>query len=103
MSLPSQQLPPLGTYSGISGLYNSLNNSYAGGRFYFVGATYDESLPAFALRDLAFKVTPISGGTISVTTNLSGATFTLTGPANYSGGGTSFTQGNAPAGAYTIT
>jgi hypothetical protein len=57
-SLPSQQLPPLGTYSDLSLLYNSANNSYPGGRFYFVGASYDESLPAFALRDLAFNVTP---------------------------------------------
>jgi hypothetical protein len=57
-SLPSQQLPPLGTYSNLSLLYNSQNNSYPGGRFYFVGASYDESLPAFALRDLAFNVTP---------------------------------------------
>ncbi|MEY2609162.1 MAG: hypothetical protein QOH31_7059 [Verrucomicrobiota bacterium] len=57
-SLPSQQLPPLGTYSDLSLLYNSLNNSYPGGRFYFVGASYDESLPTLALRDLAFNVTP---------------------------------------------
>ena len=42
-------------------------------------------------------------GTINVSTNLSGATFTITGPAMYSGGGTSFTQPNAPAGPYKIT
>jgi hypothetical protein len=59
-SLPSQQLPPLGTYSDLSVSYNSLNNSYPGGRFYFVGASYDESL--FALRDLAFNVTYLSTG-----------------------------------------
>jgi hypothetical protein len=41
-------------------------------------------------------------GTINVTTNLSTATFSITGPANYSGSGTSFTQNNAPTGAYTI-
>lgn len=57
-SLPSQQLPPLGTYSALSVLYNSLSDSYTGGRFYFVGGTYDESLSAYSLRDLAFKVTP---------------------------------------------
>jgi hypothetical protein len=59
-SLPSQGLPPVGTRSDIGGLYNSLNNSYAGGRFYFVGASYDESLPEIANRDLAFRVTPVS-------------------------------------------
>jgi Kelch motif len=42
-------------------------------------------------------------GTISVTTNLPAAAFTITGPTNYSGSGTSFTQTNAPAGDYTIT
>jgi len=46
--------------------------------------------------------TPITG-TISVSTNLPAATFTITGPATYTGGGTSFTQPNAQAGTYTIT
>jgi hypothetical protein len=44
-----------------------------------------------------------TSGTIQVTTNLPGATFTITGPATYNGSGTSFTQANAPAGVYTIT
>jgi 6-phosphogluconolactonase (cycloisomerase 2 family) len=53
-------------------------------------------------------VTPTSGpvamlGTISVTSNLSTATFTITGPAYFSGFGTSATFSNAPAGTYTIT
>jgi hypothetical protein len=42
-------------------------------------------------------------GTITVSTNLSGAAFTIVGPATYTGTGTSFTQTNAPAGTYTIT
>ena len=46
---------------------------------------------------------PTTTGTISVTTNLATATFTITGPATYQGGGTSFTQTNAPVGTYTIT
>jgi len=41
-------------------------------------------------------------GTISVSTNIAAATFTITGPATYTGQGTSFTQTNAPTGAYTI-
>ena len=44
-----------------------------------------------------------SAGSISVTTNLPAASFTITGPANYSGSGTSFSQANAPVGSYTIT
>jgi hypothetical protein len=42
-------------------------------------------------------------GTITVTTNLTAATFTVNGPANYAGGGTSATFSNAPVGTYTIT
>jgi len=38
VSLPSQQLPPFGTYSDLSVFYNNINNPYPGGRFYFVGA-----------------------------------------------------------------
>jgi hypothetical protein len=41
-------------------------------------------------------------GTINVTTNLAAATFTITGPATYTGSGTSFTQTFAPAGTYSI-
>jgi len=52
----------------------------------------------------AFLLTPVTaGGTVSVVTDLPAAAFTITGPANYSGSGTSFTQTNAPAGTYTIT
>jgi hypothetical protein len=42
-------------------------------------------------------------GTISVTTNLAGATFTISGLTIYMGSGTSFTQTNAPTGMYKIT
>lgn len=42
-------------------------------------------------------------GTINVTTNIAAATFTITGPANYSGSGQSFTKTGAPAGSYTIS
>src|ERR1035441_5225953 len=44
-----------------------------------------------------------AAGTIQVTSNVSGAAYTLKGPATYSGNGSSFTQTNAPEGVYTIT
>jgi PQQ-like domain len=44
-----------------------------------------------------------SVGTINVSTNLSTATFTISGAATYNGSGTSFMQTNALAGTYTIT
>jgi uncharacterized protein (TIGR03437 family) len=52
-----------------------------------------------------FTVTPasVTTGTIQAATNLSAATFTISGPATYSGSGTTWTQTNAPVGAYTIT
>jgi len=43
------------------------------------------------------------GGTIKVNANLASATFWLTGPLNYSGGGLWWSQANAPAGMYTIS
>ncbi len=42
-------------------------------------------------------------GTIIVTTNSSAATFTLTGPATFSGSGTTATFSNEPAGTYSIS
>ncbi|HMG86727.1 MAG TPA: choice-of-anchor D domain-containing protein [Terracidiphilus sp.] len=45
---------------------------------------------------------PPKSGTISVTTNLLTATFTVVGPATFSGSGTSATFNSVPPGAYTI-
>lgn len=45
----------------------------------------------------------ISAGDIYVTTSLSSATFTVKGPATYSGSGMNYTIENAPSGEYTIT
>ncbi|MDO9097901.1 MAG: LamG-like jellyroll fold domain-containing protein, partial [Candidatus Methanoperedens sp.] len=47
--------------------------------------------------------TPPTTGTISVTTNLAGATFSLKGASSYSGSGTSWSTANVPVGTYTIT
>lgn len=46
---------------------------------------------------------PPTTGTISVTTNLAGATFSLTGASSYSGSGASWSSTSAPAGTYTLT
>jgi hypothetical protein len=42
-------------------------------------------------------------GAINVTTNMASASFSLSGPANYTGSGLSFTQTGVPVGAYIIT
>jgi adhesin/invasin len=42
-------------------------------------------------------------GTITVSTNLTAAAFTLTGPASYTGGGAFWSHSNCPAGAYNIS
>ncbi len=44
-----------------------------------------------------------ASGTIQVTTNVAAASFTIKGPATYTGNGLSFTQANAPVGTYTIS
>jgi len=51
---------------------------------------------------ITFTGTYVPIGAINVSTNLSAATFTITGPATYTGSGTSFTQPVAPGGTYTI-
>lgn len=59
---------------------------------------------AETLRDTwVWKGSSPSTGSISVTTNASGATFTIGGPTTYTGSGTSFSVAAAPAGTYTIT
>ena len=45
----------------------------------------------------------LTTGTISVTTNLPQATFSIAGPGIYTGSGTSFTQANTFSGTYTVT
>lgn len=52
---------------------------------------------------LLFLSSAPTGGTVSVSTNLQSATFTITGPATYNGSGKSFSQSNAPAGTYSIS
>ena len=42
-------------------------------------------------------------GTIEVYTNIESATFSISGPATYSGSGTFWSQSNVPQGTYTIT
>jgi PQQ-like domain/Kelch motif/Galactose oxidase, central domain len=49
----------------------------------------------------AFDSKPTTG-TIVVSTNNAAATFTITGPVNFTGTGTSFVYSNAPTGQYTI-
>lgn len=49
-----------------------------------------------------YTVEVVAIGTINVTTNNAGATFTVTGPSVYAGSGTSWSQVNAPIGVYSI-
>jgi hypothetical protein len=64
------------------------------------GATYDNSGSVTAV----ISVSPVlTTATIKVTTNLDAATFTLSGPATYTGNGKSFTITSAPAGTYSLT
>lgn len=49
-----------------------------------------------------YSLEQMPGGVINVSTNLSQATFTINGPENYSGSGTSWSMQSAPSGDYTI-
>ncbi len=52
---------------------------------------------------LTVTLTVGSSTSITVSTNLSGAKYTVSGPATYTGTGTSWSKQDAPAGNYTIT
>jgi len=58
-TMPEFAYPPLGTYSDASAKYGA-SDSYAGGRFYFTGSFYNQNLPAFSTRDLAFSMIGVS-------------------------------------------
>lgn len=61
ISLASQSLPDIDTYSDIGIRYASspeMLNPYAEGRFYYVGASYNMDDPAFSTRDFAFRISP---------------------------------------------
>jgi hypothetical protein len=49
------------------------------------------------------NLTYIKGGTISVSTNVAEATFTIAGPETFTGSGTSYVVDAVPEGSYTIT
>ncbi|MDD5472580.1 MAG: DUF2341 domain-containing protein [Candidatus Methanoperedens sp.] len=71
--------------------------------YVFLGK-YTSSEPTVTLGTEQPVSTPVTTGTITVNTNLAGATFTLTGVSqSYSGSGTSWSNTSAPAGTYTIT
>jgi sugar lactone lactonase YvrE len=53
--------------------------------------------------EVPVSLTYIKGGTIKVGTNLAGAFFTISGPAEYTGGGMTYQADAAPEGTYTIT
>jgi hypothetical protein len=80
------QLPlTMGTVNGTPINTNALSYANPGAHDYTLDPTY------------------VMTGTIQVTTNLSIATFTISGPSGYTGSGTSWATTNAPVGAYTIT
>ncbi len=97
------------TYTG-SGISWSQSNAPVGIYTITYGSISGYDAPASSSQTLISKGTIIfagtynlSVGTITVTTNNTAATFNVTGPATYTGSGTSWSQSNAPVGIYTIT
>ena len=93
-ALPNEGFPVAGLILDAEGnLYGTAQGGSNGsGGPVLVGAVYEAS-PTIAAQT----------GMIQVSTNLSAASFTITGPATYTGTGTSFAQLAAPIGTYTIT
>ena len=78
-------------------------------KYFFGGFTASPDNMTSVGRDLFINVVdymithPPPENTIEVYTNEERATFTISGPANYFGNGTFWSQSNAPAGTYKIT
>jgi len=69
---------------------------------YYTPAPQSATLPADGEINFGGTYVEIPTGTINVTTNLSEASFSITGPENYSSSGQTWTT-EAPVGSYTIT
>ena len=87
---------PAGTHTRLGQQFDSFTE-------YFSGTLSDVRIYSGTLTDQEVTaLVPPAAGTINITTNLAAATFTITGPATYGGGGTSFSQPNAPVGTYRV-
>lgn len=75
--------------------------SFPAAGMYTVGLTVTDSDGQTGSTGIGVSVSNAATGTINVSTNLSAATFTITGPGTYIGSGTTFAQTNAPTGTYT--
>jgi hypothetical protein len=96
------------TYAG-NGTSMSVSNAFAGTYTIVFGAVTDYSTPSPQVLTLVDGGTITFSGqyirdtaTINVTTNNPAATFDITGPASYSGSGTSWSMSDAPTGTYQI-
>ena len=98
-------------YSG-AGTFTALSNVPAGTYTVHWLPVAGYATPAPQTQTLAVGGSITFGGTyallattctLTVGTNLAGATFSVVGPATYNGSGTSYSQSNVPPGTYTIT
>ena len=89
----SQSNAPVGTYTIT---YNSING-------YTTPSSQTFTLSAGGSITFTGNYTATPVGTIQVSTNNASAAFSISGPNNYSGSGTSWSQSGASVGTYTIT
>ena len=82
----------IGTYTIIYGDVNG----------YITPASETQTLQKDGVITFTGQYEPNTGTIIEVSTNLEAATFTIIGPASYSGSGTSWSVTDAPIGSYTI-
>ena len=59
--------------------------------------------PGWMVDDVAITVTNIARGTIEITNNTSAASFSITGPTEFTGSGRSLIRSNVVAGEYSVT
>jgi hypothetical protein len=96
----------LGTTSGVTPdtitvLANSRIRGFSAGS-YDAEVTVDSDTADGAPVIVAVRLEVIEAANITVTTNLSEAAFTITGPENFAGTGTAWSVENVPPGTYTV-
>ncbi len=94
---PSNAVSVVGAAIVEAGLAGLSGGEYQG------SITVDAGCADGSPAEVPVSLTYIKGGTIKVGANIAGAFFTISGPAEYTGGGMTYQADAAPEGTYTIT
>jgi len=94
---------PVGAVAGQTTVYVTLNTQGMSAGSYTGEIVFESAGAVGSPAVVTVNLNVVNTSMITVNTNLAEATFTITGPANYTGSGTNWSVTGAPGGDYTIT